>query len=193
MSRPQGTCVPLAAQSYSRRVARIEVLRPFVEQTLARYLGLEKVQVWEDGTIPIRAGSTVVNVRLVEGEGDKPLLQVYSPLVHEIERTPALLERLNEMNTQMAFTRAFWANRQVILAMDLLAETLDEEQVSHACSYVSLAADHWDEALKKDFGGELFFDGERPAEDAEKVSGEAPTPSGKGLPEDDEPPTAGYI
>lgn len=179
-------------------MARLEVLRPFVEQTLAQYLGLEKVQVWDDGTIPIRAGSTVVNVRLMEGEGDKPLLQVYSPLLHDIERTPALLERLNEMNTQLAFTRAFWLDRQVILARDLLAETLDKEQVSHACSYVSLAADFWDETLKKDFGGELFFNEEQLAQDApvtpeDPVTSDTPSVGGTAIPKGEEPPSAGYI
>ncbi len=176
-------------------MARLEVLRPFVEQTVAAYLGLEKVQVWDDGTIPIRAGSTVVNVRLVEGEGDKPLLQVYSPMLHDIERTPELLEKLNEMNTQMAFAKAFWADRQVILAMDLLAETLDKEQVAHACSYVSLAADFWDEALKKDFGGLTFFnESQMPAtEHAATPDETAPPATETTSPKGEDTPSAGYI
>jgi hypothetical protein len=39
-------------------MTRLEVLRPFVEQTVKEYLGVEELMVNEDGTIPIRAGST---------------------------------------------------------------------------------------------------------------------------------------
>ena len=66
-------------------MTRLEILQPFVEKTVAAYLGIEEVQVWEDGTIPIRSGTTIVNVRLVEGENPShPILQVYSPLLSEI-------------------------------------------------------------------------------------------------------------
>jgi hypothetical protein len=186
----------MASEAYHPQVTRIEVLRPFVEQTVAKYLHLEHLQVAEDGTIPIRAGSTIVNVRLMDGPGDKPLLQVYSPMLLDVDRSPELLEKLNEINTQLTFTRTFWADRQVILAMDLLAETLDEEQIAHACSFVSLAADFWDETLRQTFGGRLFFNEEVPVagegSDAAKASEPAETRPEAG-PKGEEPPAPGYI
>jgi len=45
---------------YHPPVTRLEVLQPFIEKTVADYLGVEEVHVWEDGTIPIRSGTTVV-------------------------------------------------------------------------------------------------------------------------------------
>jgi hypothetical protein len=188
-------------------MTRLEVLQPFVEKTVAEYLGIEKVQVWEDGTIPIRSGSTIVNVRLVQGENpSRPILQVYSPLLSELDSSPELLTKLNEVNANLTFVRAFWTDRQVILAMELLAETLDRDQVAHAVSLVSLAGNFWDSELNKAFGGKTYFAEEPvppadpaasgaappPAGDAQGPPGEqeAPGPPGRAV---DDPPAAGYI
>jgi len=142
-------------------VTRLEVIRPFVEQTVRGFLGVDELKVMDDGTIPIRAGSTAVNVRLVEGTGDgRPLLQVYSPVLHEVTSSPELLGRLNELNATLSFARTFLAGDVVYISMELLAESLDEEQVAHACALVSFAADHWDDELKDRFGGETFFGAE---------------------------------
>ena len=145
-------------------MTRLEILQPFVEKTVAEYLGIEHVQVWEDGTIPIRSGTTIVNVRLVQGDDpSRPILQVYSPMLSELDSTPELLAKLNEVNGNLTFVRAFWTDRQVILAMELLAESLDRDQVAHAVSLVSLAGDFWDSELSEAFGGKTYFADEPPA------------------------------
>jgi hypothetical protein len=89
-------------------VTRVEVIRPFVEQTVKEFLGVDELKVMEDGTIPIRAGSSAVNVRLLEGPtGGHPLLRVSSPLLHGVPSSPELLTKLNEMNAAFSFARAF--------------------------------------------------------------------------------------
>jgi hypothetical protein len=185
-------------------MTRLEVLQPFIEKTVAQYLGIDEVHVWEDGTIPIRSGSTVVNVRLREGEdGSHPVLQVYSPLLSEVEASPELLSALNEVNANLSFVRAFWSDRQVVMAMELLAESLDRDQVAHAVSLVSLAGNHWDSELNKTFGGRTYFAEESPTPagpgDASAPTGEAgeqaaagQAPAGDGRKVED-PPAAGYI
>ena len=76
-------------------MTRLEVLRPFVEQTVKEFLGVEELKVLDDGTIPIRAGSSAVNVRLLEGlAGGHPLLQVSSPMLRGVKPSPELLEKL---------------------------------------------------------------------------------------------------
>lgn len=137
-------------------MTRLEIIRPFVEQTIREFLGVDELKVMDDGTIPIRSGSAAVNVRLVQPAKDQhPLLQVFSPLLSGIETSPELLNKLNEMNAGLSFARAFWASGQVIIAMELLAEELDEAQVAHACSLVTFAADYWDSELQKGFGGSV--------------------------------------
>jgi hypothetical protein len=186
-------------------VTRIEVLRPFVERTVANYLGIDEDQLQkrDDGTIPIRAGSAVVNIRLVDGGQGHPILQVYAPLLQGIEKTPGLMERLNEVNVGLTFARAFWVDEQVILTIELRAESLDADQVAQAVSVVSLAANYWDGAIKQEFGGETSF----PDEPAQ-LAPESQPPSGAGsgdvaAPADstdvpgaakaDEPPPGGYL
>jgi Putative bacterial sensory transduction regulator len=161
-------------------VTRLEVLQPFIEKTVAEYLGVDDVHVWEDGTIPIRSGSTVVNVRLVQGENaSHPILQVYCPLLSEVDSSPELLGKLNDVNANLTFVRAFWTDRQVVLAMELLAESLDRDQVAHAVSLVSLAGNFWDSELNKAFGGRTYFTDEPSA-----------PASGQKV---DDPPATGYI
>jgi Putative bacterial sensory transduction regulator len=168
-------------------VTRLEVLQPFVEKTVAEYLGAEDVHVWEDGTIPIRSGTTVVNVRLVQGEDPaRPMLQVYSPLLSEVDGSPELLAKLNDVNAKLSFVRAFWTDRTVILAMELLAESLDRDQVAHAVSLVSLAGDFWDSELNESFGGSTYF-----AE--EPTDGNAPKAGQAARPTVEDPPATGYI
>jgi hypothetical protein len=189
-------------------MTRLEVLQPFVEKTVAEYLGIEQVQVWEDGTIPIRSGTTIVNVRLVEGENaSHPILQVYSPMLSEIDSSSELLTKLNEVNSNLTFVRAFWTDRQVVLAMELLAESLDRDQVAHAVSLVSLAGNFWDSELNKTFGGKTYF-AEEPAPPAGPPGvpagtpaspGSVPAAAGEHAPaaepgaDADDPPAAGYI
>jgi T3SS (YopN, CesT) and YbjN peptide-binding chaperone 1 len=140
-------------------VTQIDVLRPFVERTIAEYLGIDEdlLKKDEDGMIPIRAGSAVVNVRLAEGGEGHPILEVFAPLLRGIPKTPALMERLNDVNAGLTFARAFWVDDRVILTIELRAESLDADQVAQAVSVVSLAANHWDTAIKQEFGGETSF------------------------------------
>ena len=140
-------------------MTRLEVLRPFVEQTVKEFL-VEELKVLDDGTIPIRAGSSAVNVRLLEGlAGGHPLLQVSSPMLRGVKPSPELLEKLNEMNASFSFARAFVTDETVYIAMELFAEELTTEQISYACGLITFAADHWDDELKRSFGGETFFEG----------------------------------
>lgn len=188
-------------------MTRLEVLQPFVEKTVAEYLGTGEVHVGEDGTIPIRSGSTVVNVRLIQGRNaSHPILQVSSPLLSEIDPSPELLSKLNEVNANLTFVRAFWSNRQVVLAMELLAESLDRDQVAHAVSLVSLAGNVWDSELKTTFGGRTYFGEEPPASSGPggpgvptdaPTDGAAPPTTPQTPPEAgrkvEDPPAAGYI
>jgi type III secretion system-like peptide-binding chaperone len=179
-------------------MTRLEVLQPFVEKTIAAYLGIEEVKVWDDGTIPIRSGSTIVNVRLMEGDRPgHPVLQVYSPLLSDLDGSPDLFTKLNEVNANLTFVRAFWLDRQVILVMELLAENLDKDQVAHAVSLMSLAANFWDSELEKTFGGTTYFAEEPPPADpgvpAIPPAPPAAPPAEAPVPKGEDPPAAGYI
>ena len=81
-------------------MTRLEVLRPFVEQTVKEFLGVEELKVLDDGTIPIRAGSSAVRRAIswrLDG-GGLPALAVSSPMLPWGQALPELLEKLNEMD-----------------------------------------------------------------------------------------------
>jgi hypothetical protein len=96
---------------------------------------------------------------------------VFCPILSGVERSPELMDKLNEMNAGFSFARVFWESDQVIIAMELLAEELDKEQVAHACHLVTFAADYWDDELQKGFGGTTSVPGGEGSS-----SGEAPDP-----------------
>src|SRR5262245_56030335 len=81
-----------------RTMARIELLRPYVEKVVSEYLGIEpgKLIVNDDGTIPVSVGSANYYIRLMDG--DPPVLQVYSIVLEEIQKSPELFEAINDIN-----------------------------------------------------------------------------------------------
>jgi len=151
-------------------MTKIQVIRPYVEKTLKELLGTEQIEVTDDGTIPIRRGSTAVYVRLMDEE--PPTLQVFSPLLQGVQKSPELLERLNEINGSVRFARLFWAADKVVVAAELDAETLDKEEIRTAVDVVSGVADDLDDQLRTDFGGTVLF----PEPTGEPAEGELPPP-----------------
>jgi hypothetical protein len=80
-------------------------------------------------------------------------------MLRGVKPSPELLEKLNGMNASFSFARAFVTDETVCIAMELFAEELTTEQISYACGLITFAADHWDDELKRSFGGETFFEG----------------------------------
>jgi type III secretion system-like peptide-binding chaperone len=152
-------------------VTRLEVIRPFVEQTVKEFLGVDELKVMDDGTIAIRAGSSAVTVELVEShDGGHPVLRIVSPVLRGVGSSPELLSKLNEMNAAFSFARAFVVEDTVFIAMELFAEELTTAQIEYACSLITFAADHWDDELQRSFGGWRSFEGGALATVAERAS-----------------------
>jgi hypothetical protein len=164
-------------------MARLDVIRPFVEKAVAEYIGAkaDDLMVNEDGSIPIRRGSTAYYVRLMDGS--PPMVQVYSTVLYEVPKSPELLEQLNEINAETMFARAFWTGDSVVVATEMVADSIDQEQIANACGVVGTVSDHFDDELKTRFGGKTIFNDEAEGSPAD-VSGDR---------DDDERPTAGYM
>jgi hypothetical protein len=154
-------------------MARLEVLRPYVQKIVAEYLELDpaKLIVDDDGNIPVSRGSASYYVRLLDAQPG-PIVQVYSPVLSEIQSSPELLAKINEINASIWFGRMFHTGDQVILAMEMVAESLDKEEIAAACNNIGSIADQRDTELHAAFGGKMAReddpppppDGEKPAE-----------------------------
>jgi hypothetical protein len=146
-------------------VARLDIIRPYVEKAVAEYIGATPAEllVNQDGSIPIRRGSTAYYVRLLDGT--PPMVQVYSTVLYEVPKSPELLDRLNEINAEATFARAFWMSEQVVVATELVADSIDTTQIENACGVVGTIADHYDDELRTAFGGRTIFNEDRSDED----------------------------
>ncbi len=103
----------------------------------------------------IRCGTAIVYIRLVDAE--PAVLRIFSPLLRNVERSPGLLEELNDVNARLSFLRLFWRDGTVYAAVELLADTLTDRALRHACDTVADAADYYDEQLQPRFGGDKAY------------------------------------
>ncbi len=152
-----GLGIPAARVRKSRQQAASQVSSPALaaldrrlEEALRAFLGLADLIRDNDGDIPVRVGSALMYVRAVAGT--PPLVQLFAPILDEVELTLPLLEALNEINRRILFGRVFWGHRGVIVAMELTGVGLASEQVAFACVQLGTLADHLDDELAVRFG-----------------------------------------
>ena len=105
----------------------------------------------EAGPVTIRCGSALVHIRLVDCEPS--IVRVFSPVVKQIPSSPDLLTELNRINANTNFIRLFWRDDAVYAADELLATTLDLDELVVATELVADVADHYDHLLTERFGG----------------------------------------
>jgi hypothetical protein len=140
--------------------ATFGAMASFLELALRRFLGQDELIRDEDGDIPIRVGSAMMFVRPVHGS--PPLVQLFAPILTEVDESPALLEAINEINRRILFGRLFWTHRGVVVAMELTGVGLSAEQVAFACVQLGNLADHLDDELRDRFGSPATRKGPRP-------------------------------
>lgn len=130
---------------------RVDVLRPFVEKSLAAMLELPRVTPDSSGDYFFPSGSAEIRVRLVD-EPD-PLLQLSAILVDGLRKTTRLLEALNTINASELAFRVFRYEKQILAAWEVPADTLDARQFDEICKRFSETADRLDSDLARRFGG----------------------------------------
>jgi Putative bacterial sensory transduction regulator len=126
----------------------LERVQAFLEEIFEPPVEMNDQQVFH-----FDRGSARVLVMVVTGEDGVPAARVASPVIMDVEKTAELLDTLNLMNHGMEFARAYWVNGTVWAAIDLLAETLDRQELERAMSVVGEWADSVDEAMVQRFGG----------------------------------------
>jgi hypothetical protein len=145
-----------AAPVASSPVGRIDRIRPYVEKLLREGFSIPDLQPDPDGDYPFRYRTAGYYVRLFDERA--PTLQLFSVVVRDIKRTPKLLGKLNDINAGATFVRVYWVNHQVIASTELVADTLDAEELGNACNIVGRVADAIGRGLVADFGGHVLFE-----------------------------------
>jgi hypothetical protein len=121
----------------------------------------EELTVDQDGDIGIRAGSAMVFVKVRE---NPPLVDVFSPLLTEVDPTEQLFERLSDLTNRMPIGRLYCTNGTVWASVPVMGRRFQATHLVLAIQVMTGLADELDDRLQGEFGGKRFFsEGDKPA------------------------------
>ena len=80
----------------------------------------------QDGEIEISLGHTPIWVRVHESPA---AIQVYREVAEEVPQTPALNERLHDLNYSLVVHRVVWEDKKVFLRADIPANPVSAAQL----------------------------------------------------------------
>ena len=119
------------------------------------------MQVDADGDIGIRSGSAMVFVRVRD---NPPLVDVFSPVLTEVELTEKLYMRLSELTNRMPIGRLYCTSDTVWASVPVFGRDFQATHLMLAVQVMTGLADELDDRLQGEFGGRRFFgEGDKPA------------------------------
>jgi hypothetical protein len=124
-----------------------------------------------DGDINIRAGSAMVFVRVRD---NPPLVDVFSPLLTEVDATEQLYAKLSQLTNRMPIGRLYCINDIVWASVPVFGRDFQATHLMLAVQVMTGLADELDDRLHGEFGGKRFFgEGDKPANkgDSEQRTG----------------------
>lgn len=122
---------------------------------------VDQLQVDTDGDIGIRAGSAMVFVRVRD---NPPLVDVFSPILTEVEPTEQLYVKLSELTNRMPIGRLYCAQDTVWASIPVFGRNFQAIHLMLAVQVMTGLADELDDRLHGEFGGKRFFgEGDKPA------------------------------
>ena len=144
----------------------------YVRDLLERLTG-ERPVPDHDGDLPIFWQGANFWVRIV-GNPDA-WVQVFSIALADLDPTPEMMVRLNDINANLRFARAFHCARQVLIETEIWADDVNPANLRHACWNVATATDAHSQVLVQEFGGRPFFEESKteeyePAKAAAKIA-----------------------
>ena len=114
----------------------------------------DQLQVDSDGDIGIRSGSAMVFVRIRENPS---LVDVFSPVLTEIEASEKLYGKLSDLTTKMPIGRLYFANKTVWASVPVFGRDFQATHLMLAVQVMTGLADELDDRLHGEFGGKRFF------------------------------------
>ncbi|SCE70914.1 hypothetical protein GA0074695_0479 [Micromonospora viridifaciens] len=121
----------------------------------------DQLQVDSDGDINIRAGSAMVFVRVRD---NPPLVDVFSPVLTEVEPTERLYVKLSELTNRMPIGRLYCADDTVWASIPVFGRNFQPTHLMLAVQVMTGLADELDDRLHGEFGGKRFFgEGDKPS------------------------------
>jgi type III secretion system-like peptide-binding chaperone len=121
----------------------------------------DELPVDPDGDIGIRSGSAMVFVRVRD---NPPLIDVFSPVLTDVEPTEQLYVKLSELTNRMPIGRLYCTNDTVWASVPVFGRDFQPSHLMLAVQVMTGLADELDDRLHGEFGGKRFFgEGDKPA------------------------------
>jgi hypothetical protein len=121
----------------------------------------DALQVDSDGDIGIRSGSAMVFVRVRD---NPPLVDVFSPVLTDVEPTEKLYQKLSELTNRMPIGRLYCTSDTVWASVPVFGRDFQATHLMLAVQVMTGLADELDDRLLGEFGGRRFFgEGDKPA------------------------------
>lgn len=108
------------------------------------------------GRIRVVQGSAAVFIKVESWINNHTVVELVCPVLKQIERSPALLEKLDQLNKGLFFGKAYTHDKGVWIAHNLLGDHLDPEELLAAAGLIARVADKLDDELKGEFGGNRY-------------------------------------
>ncbi|MDG4790851.1 hypothetical protein O7626_33920 [Micromonospora sp. WMMD1102] len=154
----EALAVARAAQSGNDTLALEDRVRTVVSAMLKS--SADQLQLDSDGDIGIRAGSAMVFVRVRD---NPPLVDVFSPVLTEVEPTEQLYVKLSELTNRMPIGRLYCTNDTVWASIPVFGRNFQATHLMLAVQVMTGLADELDDRLHGEFGGRRFFgEGDKP-------------------------------
>src|SRR2546423_307267 len=152
-------------------IASDEPLASRVTTVVARLLKTtpDALQVDADGDIGIRAGSAMVFVRVRDNPA---LVDVFSPVLTEVQPSEKLYMKLSELTNRMPIGRLYCTGDTVWASVPVFGRDFQPTHLMLAVQVMTGLADELDDRLHGELGGRRFFrDSHKPL----VTDGDAPT------------------
>ncbi|WP_229067359.1 YbjN domain-containing protein [Actinoplanes sp. DH11] len=156
---PDDAALEAALASVDPEVVPLEERVRTVVATMSKTT-IDQLQVDTDGDIGIRAGSAMVFVRVRD---NPPLVDVFSPILTEVEPTEQLYVKLSELTNRMPIGRLYCAQDTVWASIPVFGRNFQAIHLMLAVQVMTGLADELDDRLHGEFGGKRFFvEGDKP-------------------------------
>jgi hypothetical protein len=134
-------------------VEKLDELTQLVGTTICEFLEVDEVATDGKGTFffELRAGRSAMFVSILDG--DRPVVEVRSPVLTNVGGSPKLLQAINEINAGIRFARVLWDDGDVTVVVDVPATGITGEDIAYACGLVEGIAHDIGAKLRKGFGG----------------------------------------
>jgi hypothetical protein len=107
----------------------------------------------DDGDYGIVHDGMLCWVRILGGE--EPIVRVWAQAAYDVKRSAKLLAELNEVNSGLRLLRCFWHQGTVIVAGEMVLESVEPGDLGGLVMHVGATARHTGELVAAFFGGEV--------------------------------------